>query len=78
MRTVGIQEVRRHLRALLDEVRKGRRVVITDHGKPIACLSPAPDALSPRPFRSRRRFRATIRLAGEPLSRTISDDRRDR
>jgi prevent-host-death family protein len=78
MRTVGIQGVRRHLRALLEEVRGGRRVVITDHGRPVACLSPVPDTLSPRPFRSRRRFRATIRLTGEPLSQTISDDRRDR
>ena len=36
MRTAGIREVRQNLSALLREVRKGREIVITDRGEPVA------------------------------------------
>lgn len=77
MRTAGIREARQHLTALLAEVRKGREVVITDRGEPVACLVPPPKQ-SRRAFASRSRFRATVRLAGKPLSQTITEDREDR
>lgn len=77
MRTAGIREARQRLTALLAEVRKGREVVITDRGEPVACLVP-PHRQSLRAFSSRSRFRASVRLAGKPLSQTVSEDREDR
>src|SRR5205809_838645 len=40
MRTAGVREARQNLSALLDEVKKGREVVITEHGRPVAKLVP--------------------------------------
>jgi prevent-host-death family protein len=40
MRTVAVREARQNLSALLDEVRKGREVVITERGRPVAKLVP--------------------------------------
>ena len=37
--TVGCRELKLHLGAYLDQVRKGRRIVITDRGRPIAELN---------------------------------------
>ena len=36
MRKAGIREARQNLSVLLDEVREGREVLITDRGKPVA------------------------------------------
>ncbi|MCI0589942.1 MAG: type II toxin-antitoxin system prevent-host-death family antitoxin [Planctomycetes bacterium] len=77
MRTAGIREARQNLSALLEEVRKGREVLITDRGRPVARLVP-PRPSSARPFSSHRRFRATVRLRGGSLSRTIAREREDR
>src|SRR5436309_2376495 len=40
MRTAGVREARQNLSALLDEVRKGREVVSTERGRPVAQLVP--------------------------------------
>src|SRR5438874_7444559 len=40
MRTAGVREARQNLSVLLDEVKKGREVVITEHGRPVAKLVP--------------------------------------
>jgi prevent-host-death family protein len=77
MRSAGIREARQNLSVLLDEVRKGREVVITDRGRPVARLVPPPGN-SARPFSSHRRFRSGIRLRGKPLSATVVADREDR
>lgn len=77
VRTAGIREARQQLSALLAEVRKGREVIITDRGEPVACLVPPPTQ-SRRPFSSRRRFRDTVHLKGKPLSHTVAEDRGDR
>jgi prevent-host-death family protein len=37
---VGVRELRDHLSKYLAEVKAGREVVVTDHGKPIARLVP--------------------------------------
>jgi len=42
--TLGFYEVRTRLSELLDDVEKGRTILITRHGRPIALLSAAPDA----------------------------------
>jgi prevent-host-death family protein len=77
MRSTGIREARQHLSAILDEVRKGREVVITDRGRPVARIVP-PRHHAERPFSSHRRFRATIRLRGKGLGATVTEDREDR
>lgn len=77
MRSAGIREARQNLSAILEEVRKGREVVITDRGRPVARIVP-PRTESARPFSSHRRVRAGIRLRGAPLSATVADEREDR
>ena len=77
MQRAGIRQARQNLSAILDEVRKGREVVLTDRGRPVARIVP-PEPSSGRPFSSHRRFRAGVRLRGRPLSESIAQDREDR
>lgn len=44
VRQAGIREVRQNLSALLDIVRRGREVLITDRGRPVARLVPSAEA----------------------------------
>jgi len=77
MKSASVREACQNLLELLDEVRKGREVVITDRGRPVARLV-APQRESSGSFASHRRFRAGIRLRGKPLSATIAEQRGDR
>ena len=77
MKTAGIRQARQELSAILEEVRRGREVVLTDRGRPVARIVP-PLPESARPVSSRRRFRASIRLKGQPLSATVVHEREDR
>jgi len=77
MRTAGVREARQSLSALLDEVKKGREIVITEHGRPVAKLVPlegprgkgVPDLAA---------FRRSMPVFDPPLSATIDEDREDR
>jgi prevent-host-death family protein len=42
MTTIGFYEARTHLSELLDQVAKGKKVLITRRGKPAALLVPPP------------------------------------
>jgi prevent-host-death family protein len=42
METVGSLEARAHLPQLLERVANGEEFTITEQGKPVACLIPAP------------------------------------
>ncbi|HEY7152953.1 MAG TPA: type II toxin-antitoxin system prevent-host-death family antitoxin [Gemmataceae bacterium] len=42
MTTIGFYEARTHFSQLLDEVARGKKVLITRHGKPAALLTPPP------------------------------------
>ncbi len=76
MRKAGVREARQDLTSLLDDVRKGREVVITDRGRPVARLVPVQ---SPRPFPDLKRVRASAgRLARARLSAALLADREDR
>jgi prevent-host-death family protein len=77
VKTAGIRQARQQLSAILDEVRKGREVLLTDRGRPVARIVP-PLRDSARALSSHRRFRASIRLKGQPLSVTVAHDREDR
>jgi len=71
MRQAGMREMRQDWTSLLDDVRKGREVVITDRGRPVARLVPV---RAPRPFTDLRRVRASVgRLAHARLSDALAD-----
>lgn len=38
--TVGVRELRDHLSAYLDRVKSGEIVTVTEHGRPVATISP--------------------------------------
>src|SRR5437764_12141509 len=57
MRRAGVREARQNLSDLLDDVKKGREVVITEHGRPVARLAPLhDDQRYPDLSRTRRRI----------------------
>lgn len=76
MKKAGIREARQNLSVLIDEVKKGREVIITERGKPVARLVPA-EKLSRQPFRSHAAFRARMPVLDPPLSETILKEREE-
>ncbi len=77
MRTAGVREARQNLSALLDEVKKGREVVITERGRPVAKLVP-PDRGRGKGVPNLAAFRKKMPVFDPPLSTTIEEDREDR
>ena len=79
MKTAGIREARQNLSALIEEVRRGHELVLTDRGRPVARLVPPSRELS-RPFPGRSAFRRSLRgVALHPLlSLAVGDDREER
>jgi prevent-host-death family protein len=77
VRTAGVREARQNLSVLLDEVKKGREVVITEHGRPVAKLVPLDRARGKRvpDFAALRR---RMPVFDPPLSATLDEDREDR
>jgi len=76
MKQAGIREARQNLSALLEEVKKGHEIVITDRGKPVARL--APPIRQGKPFPGRSAFRRRMPRLDPPLSQTIAEGRDDR
>lgn len=75
MRSAGVREARQDLTALLADVRKGREVVITERGRPVARLVP----IKPRkPFPNLASVRGKASTVEPPVSRAIIEDRDDR
>ena len=75
MRTAGVREARQDLTSLLDDVRKGREVVITERGRAVARLVPVKPRQAFPDLASVRRKADPIE---PPLSQAIIDDRDDR
>lgn len=75
MRTAGVREARQNLTGLLDEVKKGREVVITDRGRPVARLAPV---RRHRPFPDLAHVRRGFRGADPALSQAVLEGREDR
>jgi prevent-host-death family protein len=75
MRTAGVREARQDLSRLLDDVRKGREVVITEHGRPVARLVPVK---SQQAFPDLKKVRLRARALTPRLSQAVLDDREDR
>jgi prevent-host-death family protein len=77
VRTAGIREARQNLSRLLDEVRKGREVVITERGRPVAKLVP-PDRPRGKGVPNLAAFRRKMPVLDPPLSASVTQDRDDR
>jgi prevent-host-death family protein len=75
MRTAGVREARQDLTSLLDDVRKGREVVITERGRPVARLVPIRPS---QPFPDLKKVRLTSRAITPPVSEAVLEDREDR
>jgi prevent-host-death family protein len=77
MRTAGVREARQNLSALLDEVKAGREIVITEHGRPVAKLVP-PDRPRKKGVPNLAAFRRRMPVLDPPLSTLIDEEREDR
>jgi prevent-host-death family protein len=75
MRTAGVREARQNLTDLLDDVKKGREVVITDRGRPVARLTPVEPR---RPFPNLARVRRAFSGPSPALSQAVIEERDDR
>jgi prevent-host-death family protein len=75
MRRAGVREARQNLTDLLDDVKKGREVVITEHGRAVARLAPLQDD---ERFPDLSRTRRLIKRRGVALSQAVIEDRNDR
>jgi prevent-host-death family protein len=75
MRRAGVREARQNLTALLDDVKKGREVVITEHGRAVARLASVP---LPQAFPDLSRIRRLFKRRDIALSQAVIDDRNDR
>jgi prevent-host-death family protein len=77
VRTAGIREARQNFSLLLDEVRKGREVVITERGRPVAKLVPL-DRPRGKGVPNLAAFRRKMPVLDPPLSASVTQDRDDR
>jgi prevent-host-death family protein len=86
MKHVGMFEAKTNLSSLVDEVeKKGREVIITRHGKPVAKIVRVEERLSPEAIARRRqaferlmeiRDRLNLNLTHEQIKAGIEEGRR--
>ena len=76
MKKAGIREARQNLSALIEEVKKGREVLITERGKPVARLVP-PQRQVAKGLPDLSGFRRTMPVLDPPLSQTIIEEREE-
>ena len=75
MKIVSVAEARKQLKALLDEVSSGHEVSVVRRGREVARL--VPPKTRKRRLPALGSFRASIRIAGEPMSETVIRARRE-
>ena len=78
MEYVGAYEAKTHLPRLLEKVRRGKKIVITKHGVPVAVLRPIEDrktGASASTISRIKQFRKGKRLDGLNLKRLIEAGR---
>jgi prevent-host-death family protein len=80
--TVGVRELSHHTSRYLAQVKAGRTLTITEHGRVVAVLCPAVDAGEPRRHRPRiGGYRSERALSAEEIDTELAtgfgdDDRR--
>ncbi len=74
MRTAGIREVRQNITALIEQVKKGREIVITDRGKPVARLVGPPVQVR-KPFPDNSAFRRGLKSVVGSISDAVMQER---
>ena len=77
MKEAGIREARQNLTALIEEVRKGHEITITDRGRPVARLVP-PRSRSAQPFAGRAELRRRMPVLAASLAAAVMDERAER
>jgi prevent-host-death family protein len=80
MKTVSVDELKRHLSSFIDQAATGARILITKHRRPVASLSPADvEHLHVGPKFGRGALRPLLRAPtkGKYLE-VLNDDRRPR
>lgn len=77
MRRAGIREARQNLSSLIEEVKKGRELVLTERGRPVARLVPIGREAG-APFPDLSSFRRSMPRINPPLSATVDEERADR
>jgi len=77
VRKSGIREARQNLSALVEEVKKGREIIITERGKAVARLVPL-RLRKARGLPNLSAFRRTMPALLPPLSAAILENRQDR
>ena len=70
MGKIQMKEARQRFSELVDAASRGETIVITRRGRSVARLGPVEPAVS-RPFPDLAAFRATVRMKGRPLSKTV-------
>jgi prevent-host-death family protein len=72
MKTISFYEARTHLSELLDQVARGKQILITRRGKPAALLSPPPTEAKRDVKRVVAEFRAWREREGPTLGGTVT------
>lgn len=76
MAGISLKEARKRLGRLVRAAARGESAVITVRGKEAARIGPIEPG-SPRTLPDLTEFRASIRIAGKPMSQTVIDMRRE-
>ncbi len=71
---VGVKEARSKFKTLLDQVEKGKEIIIRRRGREVARMVPPPGEEKQLP--SLKNFRSSVRLKGEPLSKIVTRNRK--
>lgn len=72
---VSVRDLRNRLRDLVKRAEAGEEIVILRRGKQVARLVPLPQ--TPHRLPDLSAFRASIAVDGEPLSKTVIEERRE-
>lgn len=72
---IGVKEARAKFKTLLDQVEKGREIIIRRRGREVARMVPPPSEAKQLP--SLKSFRSSIRLRGEPLGKMVVRNRKE-
>lgn len=89
MATVGVRDLRTRLSYYLRRIKAGERIVVTDHGEPIAVIVPAPggeiderheamlqDGTAHWNGAKPRGARRPVKIRGRSIAETVIEDRR--